>query len=150
MIRAGNFTIQDNGFAVETVSVGGTSRQAIIAELPGGISDKALAAFCAGPIDVLDETGAVVQTHTGPFSILSHGLKLARTSADGDVAVLSARVTDLEAELKTANNAKENANRELASLSEQLKSLQVAAPTVNSPKSSGETGGTVNANAGSL
>ncbi|MEG1565038.1 MAG: hypothetical protein RR365_15175, partial [Bacteroides sp.] len=86
----------------------------------------------------------------GPFSILSHGLKLARTSADGDVAVLSARVTDLEAELKTANNAKENANRELASLSEQLKSLQVAAPTVNSPKSSGETGGTVNANAGSL
>ena len=53
MIKAGNHTVSDKGFTVVTENIGGVPRQAVVAELPGGISDEALAAFCAGPIEVL-------------------------------------------------------------------------------------------------
>ena len=50
MIKAGNHTVSDKGFTVVTENIGGVPRQAVVAELPGGISDDALAEFCAGPI----------------------------------------------------------------------------------------------------
>ena len=53
MIKAGNHTVSDKGFTVVMENIGGVPRQAVVAELPGGISDEALAAFCAGPIEVL-------------------------------------------------------------------------------------------------
>jgi hypothetical protein len=124
MIRAGNYTISDNGFTVDTVNVGGNVRQALVVELPGGITNTALTAFCEGPIEVLDEEGNVLQTYTGPFNILSHGLKFTRASTDGDVAALTARVNDLEAELLTVKSAKESAVEELASLSQQLSAMK--------------------------
>ena len=46
-IKAGNHTVSDKGFTVVTENIGGVPRQAVVAELPGGISDEALAAFCA-------------------------------------------------------------------------------------------------------
>lgn len=155
MIRAGKYTIEDNGFTVETVSAGGTVRQVLVAELPGGITNTALEAFCAGPVEVLDEDGNVVQTHTGPFAVLSHGLKLVRANPESDVAVLTARVASLEAELLTAKNAKENAQNELASLSTQLSSLRVSMATASAGDSATLDGNkateaAVNADADSL
>ena len=90
MIKAGNHTVSDKGFTVVTENIGGVPRQAVVAELPGGISDEALAAFCAGPIEILAEDGSTTATCTGPFRVVSHGLKLTRTSEDSDVAALTA------------------------------------------------------------
>jgi len=131
MIRAGNFTIEDRGFAVSTETVGGVPRQVIVGELPAGISDEAMAAFCAGPVEVLDGNGEVAQTHDGPFRVLSHSLKLTRTSTSDDVAVLTDRVETLEAELSQERSAKESALGELASLSTQFKTLQAEIPSAS-------------------
>lgn len=134
MIRAGNYTIDDKGFTTTLENVGGVNRQAIVAELPAGISDEALEALCAGPIEVLDEQGEAVQTHTGPFRLVSHGLKLTRASAEGDVAALTAHVANLEARLETANSEKKSAQDALASLSDQLAELKKrTATTVETP-----------------
>lgn len=132
MIRAGTYTIEDKGFAVSTETVGGVTRQVISVELPGGISDEALAALRAVPIEVLGEDESVVQTHTGPFRIVSHGLKLTRTSEDSDVAALTARVSELETALSHEQSAKESAETQLASLSEQLQQLQESISTSQS------------------
>lgn len=126
MIKAGTHTINDRGFAVSMEALGGVSRQALTLELPAGISDEALEAICAGPIEVLDEAGEVVQTHTGPFRVLSHGLKLTRSDAAGDVAALTARVSALETALTEAKSAKESAQSALASLSERFQTLQAS------------------------
>ena len=64
MIKAGNHTISDKGFTVVMENIGGVPRQAVVAELPGGISDEALAAFCAGPIEVLAEDGKLMADGT--------------------------------------------------------------------------------------
>lgn len=131
MIKAGNYTIEDRGFAVSTEGIGGVSRQTLTLELPAGISDEALEAVCTGPIEVLDETGATVQTHDGPFRVLSHGLKLTRASAGSDVSVLSARVAALETALSEERSAKKNAQDALASLSERFQALQASlTPTI--------------------
>lgn len=58
MIKAGNHTVSDKGFTVVTENIGGVPRQAVVAELPGGISDEALAAFCAGPLRYWPRTAA--------------------------------------------------------------------------------------------
>lgn len=124
MIRAGNFTIDDRGFAVSTEGIGGVSRQTLSLELAAGISDEALEAVCAGPIEVLDSEGNVAQTHEGPFRVLSHGMKLTRTSATHDVSVLSARVAELETALSKEQSTRKSAQEALASLSERFKTLQ--------------------------
>lgn len=129
MIKAGNHTVSDKGFTVVTENIGGVPRQAVVAELPGGISDEALAAFCAGPIEVLAEDGSTTATYTGPFRVVSHGLKLTRTSEDSDVAALTARVSELETALSHEQSAKESAETQLASLSEQLQQLQESIST---------------------
>lgn len=126
MIRAGNHSIDDKGFVVSMERIGGVTRQALVLELPGGISDEALSALCAGPIEVLDESGAVAQTHAGPFQAVSHGLKLVRASSGDDVAALSARVNTLEAALATANNEKDSAVNQLASLSGRFEELKAS------------------------
>lgn len=128
MIQAGKFTIEDNGFAVTMETIGGMSRQALVAELPGGISDAALSAFCTGPIAVLDQDGNVTQTHDGPFRIVSHSLKLTRSEAAEDVAALLARVSELEAALSHEQSEKNSALGELASLSQKLDALKVSVP----------------------
>lgn len=122
MIKAGNHTVSDKGFTVVTENIGGVPRQAVVAELPGGISDEALAAFCAGPIEVLAEDGSTTATYTGPFRVVSHGLKLTRTSEDSDVAALTAQVAELEAKLSHEKSEKESA---LARLNEQLTTLKM-------------------------
>ena len=122
MIKAGNHTVSDKGFTVVTENIGGVPRQAVVAELPGGISDEALAAFCAGPIEVLAEDGSTTATYTGPFRVVSHGLKLTRTSEDSDVAALTAQVAELEAKLSHEKCASESA---LARLNEQLTTLKM-------------------------
>lgn len=124
MIKAGNHTISDKGFTVVTENIGGVPRQAVVAELPGGISDEALAAFCAGPIEVLAEDGSTSATYTGPFRVVSHGLKLTRTSEDSDVAALTAQVAALEAKLSQEQSEKESAQSALASLNAQLSALK--------------------------
>lgn len=124
MIKAGNHTISDKGFTVVTENIGGVPRQAVVAELPGGISDEALAAFCAGPIEVLAEDGSTTATYTGPFRVVSHGLKLTRTSEDSDVAALTAQVAALEAKLSQEQSEKESAQSALASLNAQLSALK--------------------------
>lgn len=124
MIKAGNHQINDNGFAVVTEVVSGAARQALVLELSGGITATALAALCAGPIEVVDADGNTVQTHTGPFRVASHGLKLVRTNTSGDVAALTARVGALEAELDAEVSAKESALSQLASVTAQLTTLQ--------------------------
>lgn len=124
MIKAGNHTISDKGFTVVTENIGGVARQAVVVELPGGISDEALAAFCAGPIEVLAEDGSTTATYTGPFRVVSHGLKLTRTSEDSDVAALTAQVAALEAKLSQEQSEKESAQNALASLNAQLSALK--------------------------
>ena len=124
MIKAGTHEINDSGFAVVTEVVGGVARQALVLELPGGITGTVLAALCTGPVEVVDEEGNTIQTHTGPFRIASHGLKLVRTSSSGDVAALTARVGELEAQLENQVSAKESALSQLASVTEQLANLQ--------------------------
>lgn len=126
MIRAGNHSIDDKGFVVSMERIGGVTRQALVLELPGGISDEALSALCAGPIEVLDESGAVAQTHAGPFQAVSHGLKLVRSSSNDDVAALSARVNTLEAALEAANSEKDSAVNQLASLSGRFAELKAS------------------------
>lgn len=138
MIRAGNHIIDDKGFTTTLESMGGVNRQAIVVELPAGISDEALEAFCTGPIEVLNDAGEVAQTHTGPFRVVSHGLKLTRSNAEGDVAALAARVASLEAELETANSEKKSAQDELASLSDQLDALKESMPPAVEEAGSGE------------
>lgn len=129
MLRAGNTTIEDLGFAVSKERIGGRDRQAIVIELPGSIDEEALEALCTGPIEVLDENGETVETVTGPFGVLSHGLKLCRSSAEADVAALTERVTTLEAELTEERNAKESAQSALASVKERLSALQASSDT---------------------
>lgn len=126
MIKAGNYTIQDKGFVSATENINGVPRQALILELPGGIDEDALGAMCSGPIEVVDDNGQVVQSHAGPFRVVSHGLKLIRTSESDDVAALTARVTSLEAELAEAKSAKVSAQDALASLSERFRTLQAS------------------------
>lgn len=129
MIKAGNYTIQDKGFVSATENINGVPRQALILELPGGIDEATLEAMCSGPIEVVDDNGQVVQSHAGPFRVVSHGLKLTRTSESDDVAALAARVTSLEAELAETKSAKESAQDALASLSEQLDALKSSTTT---------------------
>lgn len=129
MIKAGNYAIQDKGFVSATENINGVPRQALILELPGGIDEATLEAMCSGPIEVVDDNGQVVQSHAGPFRVVSHGLKLTRTSESDDVAALAARVTSLEAELAETKSAKESAQDALASLSEQLDALKSSTTT---------------------
>lgn len=132
-IKAGKHTIKDNGFVSSVERLGGVSREALVMELPSGISKSELAAICAGPIEVLDEQGQVVRTHTGPFQVVSHSLKLVREGESSDVAALTARVASLEAELSQARSEKNSALGELASLSEQLQTIKGAAADVITP-----------------
>lgn len=124
MIRAGKYTVGDSGFTVTTERIGGLPRQAVVVELPGGITGTALDALCAGPIEVLNEKGEVVQTHTGPFRIATHGLKLVREDQSGDVAALASQVATLEAALAKETSEKESAQDALASLNDKLTTLQ--------------------------
>ena len=124
MIRAGKYTVEDGGFTVTTERIGGLPRQAVVVELPGGITGTALDALCAGPIEVLNEKGEVVQTHTGPFRIATHGLKLVREDQSGDVAALASQVATLEAALAKETSEKESAQDALASLNDKLTTLQ--------------------------
>lgn len=124
MIRAGKYTVEDSGFTVTTERIGGLPRQAVVVELPGGITSTALDALCAGPIEVLNEKGEVVQTHTGPFRIATHGLKLVREDQSGDVAALASQVATLEAALAKETSEKESAQDALASLNDKLTTLQ--------------------------
>ena len=124
MIRAGKYTVEDSGFTVTTERIGGLPRQAVVVELPGGITGTALDALCAGPIEVRNEKGEVVQTHTGPFRIATHGLKLVREDQSGDVAALASQVATLEAALAKETSEKESAQDALASLNDKLTTLQ--------------------------
>ena len=124
MNRAGKYTVEDSGFTVTTERIGGLPRQAVVVELPGGITGTALDALCAGPIEVLNEKGEVVQTHTGPFRIATHGLKLVREDQSGDVAALASQVATLEAALAKETSEKESAQDALASLNDKLTTLQ--------------------------
>lgn len=124
MIRAGKYTVEDSGFTVTTERIGGLPRQAVVVELPGGITGTTLDALCAGPIEVLNEKGEVVQTHTGPFRIATHGLKLVREDQSGDVAALASQVATLEAALAKETSEKESAQDALASLNDKLTTLQ--------------------------
>lgn len=126
MIKAGNYTIEDKGFSVSTERIGGVNRQAIVAELPGAITEEELEALCAGPIEVLDESGAVAATHEGPFLVSSHRLRLTRASAESDVAVLSARVATLEAQVTHEQSAKVSALSELASVKQELSAVKLS------------------------
>lgn len=124
MIRAGKYTVEDSGFTVTTERISGLPRQAVVVELSGGITGTALDALCAGPIEVLNEKGEVVQTHTGPFRIATHGLKLVREDQSGDVAALASQVATLEAALAKETSEKESAQDALASLNDKLTTLQ--------------------------
>lgn len=129
MIKAGKYTIDDQGFAISLERLGGTSREVLVLELGGGILDDALEALCSGPIEVLDESGAVVQTHPGPFYAVSHAVRLVRANAESDVAALTARVASLEAELSEARNEKDNALDSLASLNTMFEALKESVAT---------------------
>lgn len=139
MIRAGIYSIDDNGFAVSTERIGGVSRQALVLELPGGISDDALSAICSGPIEVLSESGAVEQIHAGPFRAVSHSVKLMRNSYEDDVAELSALVSTLEAALTEAENEKDSAVSQLASLSGRFEELKASMANMGGTIKAGET-----------
>lgn len=143
MIKAGNFTIDDKGFAVSVERMGGVAREVLVLELGGGIPDEAMEAICTGPIEVLGENGETVKTHTGPFRIASHSMRLTRASEEGDVAALTARVNSLEAELSETKNAKDSALESLASLNEKFSALkeQIASVSTGSGGLLGELGG---------
>ena len=141
MIKAGNYTIDDHGFAVSLERLGGITREMLVLELGGGIPDEALEALCSGPIEVLDETGAVVRTHTGPFRVASHSVRLARASEEGDVAALTARVASLEAELSEAKNAKDNALESLANLNARFNQLKESIASSTGGSVLGDLGG---------
>ncbi len=134
MIRAGNHCIDDKGFAVSTERIGGATRQSLVLELPGGIDEETLTALCAGPIEVLGEDGETMQTHSGPFQAVSHGLKLVRANADDDVAALSERVNTLEAALETAISEKTSAVSQLASLSGRIEELKASMAAAGASK----------------
>ena len=57
--------------------------------------------------------------------MVSHGLKLTRTSEDSDVAALTAQVAELEAKLSHEQSEKESAQSALARLNEQLTTLKM-------------------------
>lgn len=124
MLRAGSYTIDDKGLALSLERLGGTAREVLVLELGGGIPDEALEAICAGPIEVLDDSGAVVHTHTGPFYVASHSVRLVRANAESDVAALTARVASLEAALVEARNQKDSAMDSLASLNTRFEALK--------------------------
>lgn len=42
MIKAGDYSIYDNGFAVSVERLGGTAREVLVLELGGGIHEEAL------------------------------------------------------------------------------------------------------------
>lgn len=134
MIKAGNATIQDKGFVTAMEIIGGVPRQAIILELPSGIDEETLVALCSGPIEVLDEQGQVVQTHTGPFRMVTHGIKLTRESASHDVSALTARVSELESELTHERSAHKSAQNALASLRDQFTAFKETMATTGGIK----------------
>ena len=74
---------------------------------------------------MLAEDGSTTATYTGPFRVVSHGLKLTRTSEDSDVAALTAQVAELEAKLSHEKSEKESAQSALARLNEQLTTLKM-------------------------
>ncbi len=107
MIKAGNHTVSDKGFTVVTENIGGVPpARPWWQSCPAASATRALAAFCAGPIEVLAEDGSTTATYTGPFRVVSHGLKLTRTSEDSDVAALTAQVAELEAKLSHEQSEK--------------------------------------------
>ena len=90
------------------------------------LRDKHPAIFSAvveRPIDLTTMDG--MTDYTGPFRVVSHGLKLTRTSEDSDVAALTAQVAELEAKLSHEQSEKESAQSALASLNEQLTTLKM-------------------------
>lgn len=139
MIRAKNITISDRGFAVSAETIRGVSRQILTLELPTGITDEALEALCAGPIEVLDDHGEIVQTHEGPFRAVSHSLRLTRADAGSDVSALLSRVSDLEAELTHERSAKKSAQDALASLSARFDTLKASMDTLTGKATTGES-----------
>jgi len=131
MIRAGTKTIEDKGFAITNKRVGGNVRQALVIELPAGITQTTLDAFCDGPIEVLGDDGEVTSVFAGPFVATGHTLTLMRPSEADDVSALTARIIDLEAELTHVKATRESALEELASAREELSTLMT---TVDSPE----------------
>ncbi|MEG1562877.1 MAG: hypothetical protein RR365_04000 [Bacteroides sp.] len=131
MIKAGTKTIEDNGFTIERRGVGLDTRQALIIELPTGITQTQIDAFCVGPIEVLDDDGNVAATYAGPFIVAGHTLTLMRESAQADVAALSERITSLEAELAEVTSTHASAVTELASAKEQLTTLRLTTSNLN-------------------
>lgn len=125
MIRAGNHIVSDRGFMVMTEDTGGVPRQVVMAELPGGASGEALAALHADPIEMLAKDGSITATYTGPFRMVSHGLKLTHTSEDSDVAILTVQVMELEAKPSHKKNRNESARSAFARLSEQLTTFKM-------------------------
>lgn len=126
MLKAGNITIQDDGFAVTVERLGGASREVMVLELDGGITDNEIAALCAGPIELIEESGEVERSYTGPFRVVSHSVRLARTSESGDVASLSAKLASVAAELAVERNEKNSALSSLARLRQELDGLKEA------------------------
>lgn len=125
MIKAGNHTVSDKGFTVVMENIGGVPRQAVVAELPAASATRPWPRSVPGPIEVLAEDGSTTATYTGPFRVVSHGLKLTRTSEDSDVAALTAQVAELEAKLSHEQSEKESAQSALARLNEQLTTLKM-------------------------
>ncbi|NCB63302.1 MAG: hypothetical protein EOM52_06765 [Clostridia bacterium] len=126
MLKAGTKTFEDNGFTIERRGVGFNTRQALVIELPAGITQTQIEAFCAGPIEVLDDGGNTVATYTGPFVAAGHTLTLMRESAEADVSALTARITALEAELAETRATSESAVNELANAREALSALKLS------------------------
>ena len=132
MIKAGTKTIEDNGFTIERRGVGGEIRQALVIELPAGITQTQIEAFCDGPIEVLDDEGNTVATYTGPFVAAGHTLTLMRENAEADVSALTARITSLEAELAEVNATHASSVTELASAKEELSTLKLTVASTTS------------------
>lgn len=126
MLKAGNITIQDDGFAVTVERLGGSSREVMVLELDGGIAGDEIAALCAGPIELAGEDGSITRTYNGPFRVVSHTMRLARTSESGDVASLTAKLASMAAELAAERNEKNSALSSLASLRQELSDLKDA------------------------
>ena len=77
----------------------------------------------AGNHTISDKGFTVVTENIG--GVVSHGLKLTRTSEDSDVAALTAQVAELEAKLSHEKSEKESAQSALARLNEQLTTLKM-------------------------